>query len=299
MSPKTNSRIPRGIRSSAAGASLVELLIVLAITGVVTTGIYTFFLTTTQTNTDQAINARMLQTASNAMSLITRDLRQAGTFWATPCALLTPTPFVSANNASTGSITIRVLLDQPSARTEIAATPPADLGQINVVANAGLQKDYDAFITDGVKCTSFKIDAIAAGPTSGTQLITTKNINPPCGAGCAYPLGTSQVFRRPVEQSITYTIRTYPDDSNTPWLTRDTGSGARRLVPNVESLSFGYIMNDGTTKAVADVTSPADTANIGAVTVSLRVKADTRDVLLRDFRLQTLVATIKLRNLGS
>ena len=310
MSLKTNGKGLRGIQGSAAGASLVELLVVLAITGVVTTGIYSFFLTTTQTYTNQTINARMLLTASNAMSLVTRDLRQAGTIWATPCAL-TPLvagapvpPLVNADNTAPGRITIRVLLDDPSARTEIAASPASGQAQGNstfaVVSTTGFQKDDIAFITDGVQCTRFKV---AETPIPSPPGLPASN-HSSTGAGYTYPVGTSLVSRRVVDQTITYTITTFPDDPNTPWLTRDTGSGSRRMVPNVESLSFSFMMNDTTTCGSlicdpATAVTAAQAANIRAVTVNLGVKADTRDSLLRDFRRRTLAAMIKLRNLGS
>jgi Tfp pilus assembly protein PilW len=299
VSLKINGKGLRGIQGSAAGASLVELLVVLAITGVVTTGIYSFFLTTTQTNADQAINARMLQTGSNAMSTITRDLRQAGTFWATPCAIppLVTTPLVSATNVSPGSIAARLFMDDPSARTDIAATPPAGQAQTSptfaVVSTAGFQVGNTAFITDGVQCTSFAV----TGTSGGLEHIPANDVNSPGGAGYVYPVATSRVYRQ-IQRTITYTIDT--SDPNTPWLTRDTGSGPGRLVPDVESLNFAYIMKNGSTVAdPATIVGAAQAADIRAVTVSLRVKADTRDALLRDFRRQTLVATIKLRNLGS
>jgi hypothetical protein len=73
-------------------------------------------------------------------------------------------------------------------------------------------------------------------------------------------------------------------------------------MPDVESQSFSYVMNDGSTVSnPATITTPAQAANIRTVNVSLQVKADTKDPHIGGdgFRRQTLASTVQLRNLGS
>lgn len=294
-----------GHPARAAGASLVELLVVIAISGVISTGMYSFFLATSQTYSDQAVNARMLQTATTAMSFITQDIRRAGTFWATPCALTLNAPLlVSATNGPPGRITVRVVLDDPTVRTEIATLPRAGQSQTSttfgVLSTAGFQVNDGAFITDGVQCTWFTVTGVAGGANPGLQHVPANDLNSPSGANYTYPVATSLVYRVSVNQQITYALDT--TDPKSSWLTRDMGSGPIRLVPDVESLTFSYVMNDGS--AVSDpatITTAAQAANIRTVNVSLRVKADTRDPLLTGdgFRRHTLASTVKLRNLGS
>ncbi len=275
----------------------------MAITAVMSTGMYSFFLATSKTYSDQAVKARMLQTATNAMNLITRDLRRAGTFLANACPTLPPT-LVSATNGPPGRITVRVLLDDPAVRTEIAAVPKSGQLQSNptlgVRSSAGFLVGDTAFITDGVQCTRFIVTGVAGGASPGLQHIPANDLNSAGGAGYTYPVATSLVYRVGVNQEITYTIDT--SDPRTSWLTRDSGAGPIRLVPDVESLAFSYMMSDGSTvKDPSTITTAALAANIRTVNVSLRVKADTPDRLLGGdgFRRHTLASVVKFRNLGS
>ena len=303
-----------GTRAGPRGSSLVELLVVIAIIGLVTTGMYSFFLTTSQTYSDQAVNARMLRTATTAMSRISQDIRQAGMFWAPICIGILPTTTISptttmmmqGTNGPPGSITIRVVLDDPIVRTEIATTPIT--GQLNtntpigvlsttgfpVNSSTGFQVGDTAFITDGVQCTRFTVTGVVGGANPGLQHVPGNDANT-FGGTYTYPVATSMVYRLIVNKQIRYSI-------DTTWLTKNTGSGAKRLVPDVESLSFSYVMNDGSTVSnPATIITGAQAANIRTVNVSLKVKADTQDRLIGGdgFRRQTLTSTVQLRNLGS
>lgn len=112
MRPLPESRHLPGHPPGAAGASLTGLLVVLAITGVVTTGLYAFSPSTSQAYSDQAVVVRMLQSARTAMTRIAQDIRTAGTFWSMPCAL---EPLATAANGPPGRIEIRLMLDGPAA----------------------------------------------------------------------------------------------------------------------------------------------------------------------------------------
>ena len=301
-----------GTRAGPRGSSLVELLVVIAIIGLVTTGMYSFFLTTSQTYSDQAVNARMLQTATTAMSRITQDIRQAGMFWAPICIGILPATTISptttmmmqATNGPPGSITIRVILDDPTVRTEIATAPvtgqPHTNTPIGVLSSTGFLVGDTAFITDGLQCTRFTVTGVVGGANPGLQHVPANDVNT-FGGTYTYPVATSMVYRLIVTRQIRYSIDT--TDPKTSWLTKDTGGGAKRLMPDVESLSFSYGVWNGVTVQMgvdpATITMPAQAANIRTVNVSLKVKADTKDPLIKDFRRQTLASTVQLRNLGS
>ncbi|HTU03535.1 MAG TPA: hypothetical protein VMG58_17015, partial [Candidatus Sulfotelmatobacter sp.] len=86
-------------RAGAAGASLAELVICLGIMGIITTGMYSFFIATNQSYSDQAVVSRMLWTANNAMRYITQDIRRAGTSLSlAPSCVLLMSPMVAASN---------------------------------------------------------------------------------------------------------------------------------------------------------------------------------------------------------
>lgn len=271
----------------------------MAMTGLVSTSLYAFFMSTSRTYSDQAVVARMLQNASAAMNRIAQDIRRAGTFWSVPCALQA---LVTATN-NPPRIQIRLMLDDPAVRTEVALPPPAGQSQstavLRVVSTAGFQNQDTAFITDGVQCTQFTVTQIIGGANPGLQHNPTGDLNSPGGFGYLYPATTSLVYRVSTDQTITYAIDT--TNRAVPWLTRDTGSGPRRLVLDIESLSFSYVMNDGT--IVSDpstITTAAQAANIRLVTVSVTSKADQRSPLVGGdgYRRHTLASRVKLRNLG-
>ncbi len=299
MRPRRGAAARPVVPGCPAGASLLELLVVMAIAGLILTGLYAFSLTASQTYTDQAVVARMLQNAGTAMTRISQDIRRAGTFWSLPCAVET---LVSATNGPPGRIEIRVMLDEPSARTEVAPPPPAGQSQstsvLRVLSTAGFQVGDTAYITDGVQCSRFTVTQVIGGANPGLQHHPTDDLNSPGGFGYLYPAGTSVVFRLGVTRRIVYTIDS--SSATTPWLTRDGGSGAIRLVPDIEGLSFSYVMNDGTTVSdPSTITTVARAADIRLVTVSVTARTDRRNATLGGdgFRRQTLASRVQLRNL--
>jgi prepilin-type N-terminal cleavage/methylation domain-containing protein len=291
---------PLGGRAAQAGVTLTELLVTMAVTGLVAAGLYGFFMTTSQTYTDQAVIARMLQNATTAMSRISQDIRMAGTFWSTPCAL---EPLVSATNGPPGRIEIRQMLDDPAVRIEVAPLPPAGQSQtsavLQVVSTTGFQARDTAFITDGVQCTRFTVTQVVGGGPPGLQHNPAADLNSPGGPGYLYPAETSLVYRVATNRRVIYSIDT--SDPATPWLTRDTGTGPRRLVPDIESLRFSYVMNTGPIISdPATVTTAAQAAMIRVVHVSVTSRADRPNRLVGGdgLRRQTLGSDVQLRNLG-
>jgi len=284
-----------------SGSSLIELVIVLTITVLAGSGMYSFFITTSRTFQDEAAVARMLTTATNAMNRIVQDIRGTGTVSSAACAVV---PLVSATNASPGSITVRTMLDDPAVRIELAPPPPAGQSQgataLWVVSTAGFQVGDAALITDGVQCSLFGVTQVTGGANPELHHNPTSDLNSPGGLGYVYPAATSTVYRVGVNRRISYTIDT--STPTRPWLTRDMGNGPIRLIPDVESLTFSYVMNDGSTVSdPATITTAAQTANIRIVSVRLTVRSDTRDLSVGGdgFQRQTLASSVKLRNLGS
>jgi len=272
----------------------------MAITGLIAGGLFSFFLATSRTYTDQAVVARLLQNASIVMTRVTQDIRQAGTFWALPCAVES---LVTATNGPPGRITVRLMLDDPSVRTEVAPPPPAGQSQtsavLRVVSTAGFQVGDTAFITDGIQCSRFNVTHIIGGANPGLQHHPNDDLNSPGGFGYLYPATTSIVYRLGTSRQITYAI----DSSNPsgPWLTRDVGNGPIKLAPDIDGIRFNYVMTDGSTVAdPATITTVAQAAGIRMVVVSVTARAErtSPNVGGDGFRRQTLTSRVQLRNLG-
>ena len=289
-------------RLGPAGVSLVELLIVMAIVGVISTGMYTLFLTTAQTYSDQAVNGRMLQNATAAMKRITQDLRGGGTFYAPACAGILPTAIASTSTAS--RLTTVTQLDDLPARTEIASSPPTGQPQTNttigvrsvttVSPSPGWAVNNIGYLTDGVQCTKFTVTAVVTGANPGLTHVPASDTNSAGGSAYTYPVATSMVYRVGLDQTITYDLDT--SDPNTTWLRRNN----QRFAPDILSVTFGYLDGSGAT-----VGSPATgAATIRAVTVNLQVRGDRLDPSVRPkvsggYRTQRLTSTVQLRNFGS
>ena len=302
--------------TGAAGVSLIEALISLAIMGIITTGMYSFFMATNQSYSDQAVVSRTLWAASDAMKYVAQDLRRAGSSASTSaCAQIAPftsvnpmTPaIVNADNAVGGSITIRVLLDDPGKRIELASNQVQTNATLSVLATAGYQTDAIAFLTDGTECTRFKVTALVAGTPPGLTHVPANDGNTANGAGHTYTATAGMVYREMVNERITYSLDA--SDPRTSWLSRTvcdcrqlpaacSCSSPQRLVPDIQSLAFSYLKSDGTTVTdPASITTLSDANAIRNVNISVTARADTRSRQGNiAYRSRTLSTSVKLRN---
>jgi prepilin-type N-terminal cleavage/methylation domain-containing protein len=298
--------LPAG-RSAQTGATLLELLIALAIAGIIALGLYAFFGATFQTYTDQTATARMIQNATTAMTMITKDIRMAGISSSTACAQVALVPLVRADNASGGTITIWIATDDPTTRTEVA--PPGQSQSsptLRVLSTAGFAVGNLALITDGVQCTGFLVTGVVGGTPPGLVHIPALDSNSPGGDSYLYPAPSSLVHRLGTTRRITYRVEAPGPTAR--WLTRETqvcvplctGAGPVRVVPDIESLRFSYRDNAG---ATINDPSPIDTAPEAAtirlvnVTVTSRAERPSRLVGGDGFRRHILTSSIQLRNL--
>ncbi|MFB3816679.1 MAG: PilW family protein [Candidatus Methylomirabilales bacterium] len=282
-----------------AGVTLIEAVIAMALMGIVTTAMYAFFLATNASYADQAVVSRTLWTANDAMRRIADDIRRAGITagLAPACSALLPM-VVSATNASGGSITIRLVLDDPARRTELDSDQSQTAPTLRVVTTAGWQREDIGFLTDGAQCTRFTVTAPPGGTPPGLTHVPANDTNSSGGAGYTYRAG-SLVYRQLLDERVTYAIDT--TDPDTWWLTRDTGTGPRRLIPDVQSIGFSYILASGATVTdPSTITTVAAAGTIRRVNIAVTVQADTRSRAgSLAFRTQTLTSSVKLRNLGS
>jgi hypothetical protein len=96
------------------------------------------------------------------------------------------------------------------------------------------------------------------------------------------------VYRVKTSQTITIAL----DTVDPTWLSWNTGGGARRFAPDVQSLSFSFF--DG---AGGAVTPAMNAANVRALIGDLQVRADTADPSVPGgVRTQRLTSTVPPRN---
>ena len=289
------TRTPLKQRLGPAGVSLVELLIVMAIVGMIATGMYSLFTATLETYSDQAVNGRMLQNATTAMKQITQDLRGGGTFWAPACAGVAGWPTAIASTSTASSLTIVTQLDDLPARTEIASSQPRTNATIGVVSVSGWSAQDVAYLTDGVQCAMFTVTGVDAGAKTLTH-VPANDAYTTGSSAYTYPAATSMVYRALPSQTITYDRDT--SDPNITWLRRNN----RRFAPDIQSLGFGYL--DGSGNTVPNPAAAGAAITIRAVTVNLLVRGDTLDPSVHPnvsggHRTQRLTSTVQLRNFGS
>jgi type II secretory pathway pseudopilin PulG len=279
--------------------TLIEAVVAMAIMGIVTTAMYAFFTATNASYADQAVISRTLWTANDAMRHIASDIRRAGisSALAPACAPLFPA-LVTASNAGGGGIAVRLVLDDPARRTELASDQSQTDATLRVLTTTGYQTGDTAFLSDGTQCTRFAVTGLAAGTPPGLRHLAANDTNSGGGAGYTYRAATSLVYRQLRDERIAYAIDTSSPD--TPWLTRDTGDGARRFVPDIQSIAFSYILADGSTVSdPSTLTTAAAAAGIRRVNIAVTARADARSRAgSLDVRTQTLTSSVKLRNLG-
>ncbi len=95
---------------------------------------------------------------------------------------------------------------------------------------------YSLFLTDGVQCTRFTVTAVVSGANPRLTHVLGNDTSLASSGAFTYPVATSMVCRIKTNQAITFAL----DTVDPTWLTRNTGGGARRLAPDVQSLSFSF-----------------------------------------------------------
>lgn len=292
-----------------AGTTIIEFLVATAAASVVLLGAAGLFVALSQLYQTEEQVARMLQKAQAALNLISRDVRAAGLggllpyeiVATSPPCLVGPFPLFQATNTPP-VLTIRQLLDDPAAATQLAPPPPAGQSQTSAVlrvdSTAGFARGDRALITDRTRWSLFTVTQVIGGANPGLQHNPSEDCNSPGGFGYAYPAIASKVIRLQPTTTITYAIDT--TDPRHPTLTRNAGGGLVRLIPDLETFAVRYTLQDGTVVSnPATVTTAAQAAQIRVITLQLTVRAERPDPRVPGdgYRRQTLTTQIKVRNL--
>ncbi len=299
----------RGSHLTEAGTTIVELLIASAAAVVLLLGAAGLFVALSRAYQTEEQVARMLQKAQAALTRISRDVQAAGLggllpyeiVATTPPCLAGPLPLFQATNTPP-VLTIRRLLDDPAASTQLSPPPPAGQSQTSAVwrvdSTAGFTVGDRALLTDRTQWSLFTVTRVLGGGNPGLQHNPSEDCNSPGGVGYLYPAITSKVLRLQPLQTITYAIDT--TDPRHPTLTRNAGGGLVRLIPDIETFAVRYTLQDGTVISdPATVTTAARAAEIRVLTLELTARAERPDPRLPGdgYRRQTLTTRIKVRNL--
>jgi prepilin-type N-terminal cleavage/methylation domain-containing protein len=271
------------------GMTLIELLVAMAITGLLGAGVYRTF--TGQQHTyevqDQVVD--MQQNVRMAISRMTRELRMAGfgkldsNFFSTTkhgSKMLGQFGSVVTPGGDGKSVTVVAALQTIGILT---ANAPAGSNSFVVDNASGFDLDKKKYVSiNGME--SYRIYGIAGNQLTlkaGTQLAYSHFIGEP-------------VF---LVMAITYSIGVL--DGIFVLLRDDNlGLGAQPVAENIEDLRFRYVMSDGTT---LDVVPGGQLDNIRMIQTTIVARSDKTDPVLAKvgdgFRRRTLTTNIQLRNL--
>jgi len=261
------------------GLSIVELLIVLAISGILTGALYQTFIGVQKTCAIQEQVVDVRQNVRCAIDRMTRELRMAGyggnileTFGSVNTY---PSLINTANGADQDFITI-VMAEEVATLSQNAASGSNQL--ILSGSNPG-----EIFNTDKKKylCLNGQNNYLVQSVSGNTVTLAT-------------PLLEDHLINESVSlvKAITYKIL-----PNTTDLVRDenTGEGGQVVAEGVEDLQLRYTLSDGT--VVDSPATPSD-IRIVSITVTARTKMNDPQYPGDGCRRQSLTSLVEVRNLG-
>ncbi|MDD1757921.1 MAG: prepilin-type N-terminal cleavage/methylation domain-containing protein [Methanotrichaceae archaeon] len=286
--------------------TLIELLIAMAISAVLSAAIYRTFIGQHKTYAVQEQVVDMQQNVRVAINRMMREIRMAGfgnvsnllpltaftTFNGLQVLTLNNiiTPSDNKNNVvqSDDQITIIGAFEQIST---LAAVPTVGTNTIQLSGRASeFDNGYRKYICIGglETHTATNVDI-----PSNTITLNENVVN-------NFPVGTS-VFK---VKAITYRLRWDNSSPNMPVLTREDntdGGGTQVVAENIEDLQFRYILDD---KSESD--SPADASKIRLVRVTVNARTRIPDLEFKadpefkagtgGFRRRTITSNILVRN---
>lgn len=284
------------------GFTLVEILVVLAIFGIAATGMFSVYLTMQKTSSVQEKVVDLQQNIRIAIDALSRDIRMAG--------FLIPADITSVADGSNASTLIVRTASPFYAVARLAEdhdftsgiTTPMDF-------KVAQQEMVDPF---EVKTSPNEHIVRVIRPMDGSQPINnnfkvtgkTRQDDPPNPANLAgfpYPILTlTPVAATPQAAHFIpgdMIVRVSPTSSDPPEITwslvgselkRNMESGDETVVDQIESLTFSYLLKDG---SEIDVPPASDLENINAVRVTIVAKADNAqaDGVSRERSLSTVV----------
>lgn len=265
------------------GFTLIELMVALAILGIVLAGIYSIFNTQHKSYIVQEQVVDSQQNVRVAMNMISRDMRNAGSGIALLCGATATQGLGSVIQPDDGgtdnpdAITVTTFYLSPVKTMTTSAVNQADAAFL-VEDATGWTAGQSGIISDcsvsPAIFTIFRVTAVGGG----IEHASASDINSSGGSGHNYPAGSpvAMLDNNRRMGRFTYAINTV--DPFHPQLTIDenSGSGAQPLATNIEDMQVSYIIrqNDGT---LTEENAPADTERIRSVNISILARTDRTD----------------------
>ncbi len=280
----------RSIRGDQRGFTLAELLVTIAILGIVMAAVLTVYMTGNTVGLTGENRAEAQQTARAAM-LMEEDLRLIG-LGCPPAGC--PPPGAAPLAGCPAPAQLQIICATPTAMvfwadltntsTALTANVNAGANVLNVVTNTGFAVGNTIYLVNGGQSAQHNVTG--APPAPGTTI----NVNPvvacPAGAICppAYPQG-AQVGRP--------WLITYSWNAATLTLSKDAGDGTglQPLATGIQNLNLRYF--NASDVEIAPANLAANLANIRRIQISMT--AQSAAALNRGTF--TLNSTVRPRNL--
>jgi prepilin-type N-terminal cleavage/methylation domain-containing protein len=282
------------------GFTLIEVLIVIAILGVIMGAVYSVYLTHQKSAYTQEEVVEVQQNLRIAMDAITRDVRMAGMLVPstnTPLAAASAAHKISINTAS--ALGVYAMIDE---------APTITNGESSVTCKVESQEAVDAFeanpgnhirVLRPSNCSQ-PIDAefTPTGADRTNKQLTLQRADP-FTAGDSLKRGDVIVMTAtvpPASDSIVYDLVNGDGVScplNQKCITRDVNGTPDIIASNMSGLDFGYILDDGTETSTP---ASADLANIRAVRVTITGETSSTKILSGGAKTRQLSSVVKIRN---
>jgi len=288
------------------GLTLIELLVAVAISGILMAAIYRTFIGQHKTYSVQEQVVDMQQNVRVAINRMMREIRMAG-FGNVSSVLPNFTanggPFNNIINPSdnknivdgqiTDHVTIIGAFEQISTLAS-EATPGT-----NTIQLAGKASEFDLANRKYICIGGLETHTISYIDTVGNTITLNENVVN------RFPIDTPvPVFK---VKAITYQLRQDNRNPDMPVLTREDhtdGGGSQVVAENIENLQFRYMLDDG-----SEYDSPADPSKIRMMRVTVHARTSFSDLEFKSdpefkvgvggFRRRTIASNVNVRNMGA
>lgn len=292
-------------RKSEAGFTLTELLIVVAIMGLVVTAVMGLYVNM-QKNTGGAEEVAEVQSGIRVgMDWIARDLRMAGFLFVGNAFTNAQNNTFTVNTASSFNDYARVGDSTPVPAGNVPFSIPIDPpGMLDMFKGGDFVRIVRPSSSAQPASVTFRITGLA-GPTVTPRTVTLTPDPDAVPAGGASLLAGDMLVRvqPPADltfpHTTTYSVADDPDSADPAMLqlVRTATTGTTVITGKITQLEFDYVLDDGTTVTAVPA---ADLGKIVAVRVVLTAATDatkTGQANYAGIKTRQLATIVKLRNL--
>ena len=277
------------------GLTLLELLLAMAISAVLTAAVYRTFIGQHRAYAVQEQVVNMQQNVRVAINRMMREIRMAGfgnVSMVLPDFMAKDGPFNNTINPSNNKNNVGQNDDQVTIIGAFEKVPP--LATDHTIGGNTLKLDGKA--SDFFDLANRKYVCVGGLEThtviniSGDTLTLSGNLVNRYGVG-------TPVYK---VKAITYRLRWDNSSPNMPVLTREDntdGGGSQVVAESIENLQFRYVLKDG-----SETDLPVDPSKIRMVRVTINARTGMEDPELRGeigggFRRRTIASNILVRNM--